>query len=146
MRRAGRWLFNWRNGATVVVSLVVALVAFVVIDASRARDAAIDARNQTAAAATRRVDLLNDRIEELGGQLALSSESNGARLGALAEQVAALQEQVRQLGGDPVIVVRPAPPPSPPTTSTTTSTTSPPTTTTTLCRVNVLGRCIGGPP
>lgn len=123
------WFADWRNGATVVASVGVAVVAFVLIDASMARNDALEARNRTAAAATRRIDILNDRIEELGADLVESAASNGLRLGVLSEQVAALQEQVRQLGGEPVIV-------NPPSTTTTTrpgttTTSSPPSTTTT---------------
>lgn len=138
------WLANWRNGATVVASVLVALVGFVVIDASIARNGALDARNRTASAATRRIDLLNERIEELGEDLVASANANGVRIGELSAQIAALQEQVRQLGGEPV-VVRPtttttagaSPPPS------TTTTTRPPTTTTTTAPPNDGGICIG---
>jgi hypothetical protein len=122
IRHAGRWLSNWRNGATVLASVVIALVAFVVIDASQARQEALDARNRTATAATRRIDKLNDKI----------GETDSRQIGETNAKLAALEEQIRQLGGKPVVVsigstqAGSTPPPS------TTSTTSPrPTTTTT---------------
>jgi hypothetical protein len=120
-----RWLSNWRNGATLVASLLVALVAFVVIDASQARQDALDARNRTAATATRRIDKLNDRIEALGTMLFEQADANGQRIGELTTQISALQEQVRQLGGKPVVVVNG---------TGTTSTTSMSSTTTTTTR------------
>lgn len=119
------WATDWRNGATLAASVAVAVIAFVLIDASQARNDALDARNRTAAAATRRIDLLNERIENLGEEMAEAAFSNGARIGGLADQVAALQEQVRQLGGEPVI------PSTTTTTSSRASTTSAPRTTTT---------------
>jgi hypothetical protein len=99
-----RWLSNWRNGATLVASLLVALVAFVVIDASQARQDALDARNRTAATATRRIDKLNDRIEALGTMLFEQADANGQRIGELTAQVEALSQQVRDLGGTPIVV------------------------------------------
>ena len=145
-----RWVSDWRNGAVVAASAFVALVAFVTIDASVARNDALEARNRTAAAATRRIDLLNDRIEALGDQLAASAYSNGERIGALALQVAALQEQVRQLGGEPVIVNHPSTTTTaaPQTTTTTRPRGRPSTTTTTRpCRApEVAGICIEGAP
>lgn len=102
-----RTLVDWRTGAMVLATVVVALVIAVVITGAQTTRAALDTRNQTALAATRRIDLLNERINELGSQLVAQAESNGERLGQLSEQVAALQEQVRQLGGEPVIVAAP---------------------------------------
>ena len=145
-----RWVSDWRNGAVVVASAFVALVAFVTIDASVARNDALEARNRTAASASRRIDLLNDRIEALGDQLAAAAFSNGERIGALAYQVAALQEQVRQLGGEPVIVNQPTTTTTtaPQTTTTTTRPRGRPSTTTTRpCRApEVAGICIEGAP
>ena len=147
-----RFLFDWRTGLTLLASLVVALVLVVVITGARTTQDALDARQRTAVAASRRIDKLNDRIGDLAEQLVTSAYSNGQQLGALSDQVAALQEQVRQLGGEPV-VVHPAG-----TTSTTqpgtTPTTRPPSSTTTTtapkpkpnpprCRgINVLGICV----
>lgn len=147
-----RFLFDWRTGLTVLASLLVALVLVVVVTGARTTQNALDARQRTAVAATRRIDRLNDRIEELGAELVVAAYSNGQRLGELSDQVAALQEQVRQLGGDPVIVNDPATTTTRPrqtaTTTSTTTTTKPlsTTTTTTPCRLTVAGRCIGGHP
>lgn len=121
-----RFVLDWRTGLTLLASLVVALVLVVVITGARTTQDALDARDRTAVAAARRIDKLNDQIEDLGAQLVTSAYSNGRRIGQLSDQVAALQEQVRQLGGEPVVVVTPTAQPTP-----TTSTPAPPPTTTT---------------
>lgn len=147
-----RFLLDWRTGLTIAASLFVAILLVVVVLGARIATDALDARDSTATAATRRIDKLNDRIEELGTQLTLQAAINGQRLGELSEQVAALQEQVRQLGGEPVVVVDPRQPDrtttttttAPPTTSSTTTTTAPPPPPEDDCRVELLGICIGG--
>lgn len=144
-----RFFLDWRTGLTLAASLFVAILLVVVVLGARIAIDALEARDNTASSATRRIDQLNDRIEELGSQLTLQASVNGVRLGELSEQVAALQEQVRQLGGEPVVVDDPR---QQVTTSTTTAAPPPPPTTTTTapppeddCRVvEVLGRCLIG--
>lgn len=126
------WLSDWRNGATVLASVLVALVAYVTIDASIARNQAVDSKNQSTIAATRRIDKLNDRIRDLGEELVRAANKNGQRIGELTSQITALEEQVRQLGGRPVVVTPTTttsttgpPRTSPPTSTSTTSTTTP---------------------
>lgn len=145
LRAVGRWATDWRNGATLAASLLVVVVFLVVNDAVAGRrdafealkaqtEQAIDARR----AATRRIDLLQAKIDELVAR----GEVNAAVLGELAAEVDALRAQVRSLGADPVVddprspstTARPAPPtsttsppaPSPTSTTSTTSTTAPP--------------------
>lgn len=144
-RAVGRWAADWRTGAAVAATAFVALLIVVVVSSTQTTQDALEARQATATAATRRIDRLNDRIEELGLELSGAAYSNGAQIGALRSDITSLQEQVRQLGGDPVVpstttTTRPS------STSSTTSTTRPPSTTTTTrpCTVNVAGRCIGG--
>lgn len=110
---------------SAVIVLFLACAAFVVI-------ALVAMTNQREAreAASRRIDILNQQIDELGKELTAEARTNGARIGELTEQVSVLQEQVRQLGGEPV-VVNVAEPRSSPTPATTTTTTPSPTTTTT---------------
>lgn len=146
LRTLGRWLADWRNGATLVATLVLVVVLLIVNDAIAGRRQAFDAlerqqQQQAAArtAATRRIDLLQARIDELVGQ----GETDAQVLGQLVAEVEALRTQVRALGAQPVVespssepitvTTRPAPPASQPPTPTTTATTrpSPPATTTT---------------
>jgi hypothetical protein len=137
----GDWVFDWRTGLTLLASLVVALVLAVVITGARTTNDALEARNRTASAATRRIDMLNEKIDRLGAELAVANENavdNGNRIGQLDAQIGALQEQVRALGGRPVV----------PTTTTTTrppsttTTTRPTTTTTTTPQRCVLVLCV----
>lgn len=117
-RAAGRWLIDWRTGLTFLASIVVALLLVVVITGARTTQAALAARQDIAERATRRIDLQNQKISEL---IALS-QSSAEKIGALSDQVAVMQEQVRQLGGVPIVkeVIVPVPVPVP------TSTTVPP--------------------
>lgn len=103
-RTAARWLLDWKNGVTVLGTVMVVLLAFIVFDAARARDKALDAAIASdeesivqRAATTRRIDLLLDEIEALR----LEAFANGERIGGLTEQIGVLQEQVRRLGGVP---------------------------------------------
>lgn len=130
---------NWKNGATLVALLVVALVAFVIIDASVARREAIDTAATIAddaaasqRAASRRIDMLLAEIRLLGDEAA----ANGVRLGEMQAQIYALQVQLEQSGVNPVVPRQPetsAPP--------TTATTTPPSPPTTVCERNGAGRC-----
>ena len=155
MTRRGRvwaWFTNWRNGATLAATLVAATVLFVVVDASQGRHDAFEAlqrqtrqQGEAREAATRRIDLLQARIDELVGK----GEANAQVLGQLVGEVEALRAQVRAMGGDPVVddrttftstttrqpaspsttprepptTTQPSPSPSPSPTSTTTTTT-----------------------
>lgn len=94
-----RFLLDWRTGLTFCASLFVALLLAVVVTGAQTTREALDTRNRTAAAAARRIDLLNERIEILSG----SVEDNNRVIGELRQQVADLSEQVRQLGGEPVV-------------------------------------------
>lgn len=133
-RAFGRWLVDPRTGIAVAVSfLAAAVIAFVITSGQTAHDA-LAARDKTAAAATRRIDKLNGQIAELVIEVAAGRED----VGKARADISALQEQVRQLGGRPVVVTtstsatgdegrtpatRPRPSPAP---STTTTTTVPP--------------------
>ena len=132
---AVRWFADWRTGAVACASALVLLLAFVVIDGKVARDRALDVAVATAEqaqdarqAATRRIDLLLERIDALEHQ----GSENGALIADLRRQVGALQEQVRQLGGRPVVSSSPSatsttdPRRAPSPSTTTTSTTAPP--------------------
>lgn len=114
--RPVRWVFDWRTGATFAATVLVLLVAFVIFDAAASRDRALKAATATAnaaedqrAATSRRIDMLLGEI----GRLREDAEANSVRIGELLDQVNVLQEQVRQLGGQPVVVVRQSAPPAP---------------------------------
>lgn len=126
-----RWVADPRTGMAVAVSLLAAAVIATVLISGITAQRALGSRDQTGAAASRRVDLLNERIEELGDRLVEENRENGIRIGELSDQVAALQEQVRQLGGIPVVVVSTTTTTTGPAPATTTSMTQPPPTTTT---------------
>lgn len=131
------WLLDWRTGAVLLGSLVAGAVIATVLVSGVNSNNALQARKQTARAASRRIDLLQQRITELQTLASL----NGVLLGSANTKIDALAEQVRQMGGRPVVapptvpatVPAPRRAPSvarPPTTTTTTTT--PQTTTTTM--------------
>jgi TolA-binding protein len=100
LRAPIRWVLDWRTGATFAVTALVVLLTFIVFDASAARDQALDTALDQRQAATRRIDMLLAEVANLRED----AEANGQRIGELLDQVAVLQEQVRQLGGRPVVV------------------------------------------
>lgn len=106
LRTFGRWLADWRNGATAIGTLLSVLLVFVVVNAIESRNAALDVAEATAEdstaqrkATTRRIDLLLERT----GELEAAAVVNGERIGELVAEVNALREQVRQMGGEPVV-------------------------------------------
>jgi uncharacterized membrane protein len=118
-----RWVSDWRTGAVFLGSLLVgAVIALVIISGVTAQDA-LEAREQTAKTASRRINQLLDELRQLSNDQAAAAEANGQRIGELTAQIGALQEQVGDLGGRPVVPVT--------STTTTTSTARPPSTTTT---------------
>ena len=128
-RRVGYWLL------VLCACALTALLFVTVINAMVRADRAERSRDTTASSASRRIDLLNQRIVQLQDQ----AVANGRDLGALTTQVVALAEQIRQLGGRPIVdppaarttptTARPGTSTTPP--SSTTTTTPPPSTTTT---------------
>lgn len=168
LRRANAavWrVVDWRYIASLAAAgLVAAIIASLITQADARRDAddramqALQAQTESRQAASRRIDLLNGRITRLD-ELLVDAETDSAEL---RTAVAALTEQIRRMGGRPIVttISRPSAPPtttttrapttspSPTTTAQppTTTTTPPPTTTTTQpCRgvqAPVLG-CVG---
>lgn len=149
----------WFVLAVTVAGLVTLAFVAVLTSYQQSRDA-LAARDATSKAATARINQLQARIVDLDA----GAQDRSMQLGELRTQVVALGEQVRQMGGKPIVVVTTTttarvgspvtspttttvPPPTitPPTTtpSTTTTTTAPSTTTTTAAR-----RCVvlGIPP
>lgn len=128
LRRMARWLFDYRNGLTLVGTGLLILLSVTVTDSIQSRNRAFDAlklanrqQSDARAAATRRIDLLQQEIAGLRSD----AQANGGRISELLTEVTALQEQVRQMGGRPVVTEQAA------TTATTTTVRTSPTTTTT---------------
>lgn len=123
----------------VIASLCTLCVVSVVLASMETRD--------VRRAASRRVDGLQVELRRVNEQMATASGD----IADLRARTEALSEQIRQLGGTPVVVVQ-APPTTPPTTvrtqvpttqpqpAPTTATTQPPATTTTVAR-----RCVLAP-
>lgn len=124
-QRVWGWLTNWRNGVVLAASVLAVVLLLVVTDAiagrqqafralERETERALDARR----ASTRRIDLLQARIDELVGQ----GQVDAQVLGQLVAEVDALRTQVEAMGGDPVVAraeTEPLPRPTPATTTTT---------------------------
>jgi cell division protein FtsB len=142
LRAVVRWVLDWHTGVAVAASVLVALLAVaVVVTAQSNRDALAVARAKEA-----EISVLNKRITVLEDQV----RDGNAHITELLTEVAALQEQVRQLGGQPVVVNVSTPSsstkPSSSTPSTTTTTVVTTTTSTTVpCRLTAAGRCVTVP-
>lgn len=122
-------------------ALFVALVIAVVISSTQTAADAIDARNRTESTAERQIARLNDRIEELTVQVG----ETGDAVGAARTEIEALREQIRRMGGEPVVTTttttsRPRSTTTTRPQSTTTSTTT--TTTQPSCEREVAGICL----
>lgn len=133
MRRVLRWLADWRNGATLTASLLVALALVSYLDAVRSRTEALDTARQTAAqavdarqAATRRIDQLGAQLAELQTDLRTAE----AERAALLVQLQAVLAQLQALGVAPLVSGSPTAPTTDRTTSGTPSATPSPSTTT----------------
>lgn len=135
MRRVARWATDWRNGATLVAAILSALLVLSYLDARADRQSALDELAKRAD----QIEVLTDRIAELEA----TASENGAVIESFRRQIEILSEQVRQLGGDPVVVVDRQEPsrPSTSTTSTTAPSRPPPSTTTTTAPPDDPPRC-----
>lgn len=96
-----RW--SWRDWVLVVVSMVVLVVlaatlTAAVVDSIASRRSTERILLDQRAAASRRVDLLQQRIEDLQAQV----EGQSVEVGQARTRIAVLEEQIRQLGGQPV--------------------------------------------
>lgn len=109
LRNLGRWLTDWRTGATVVASILVALLAVIVIDA-------IQSRRASEARADRTIRELEITVEELQRRgvriddLAAQLDDAAASRDRLAEEVRALRELLIDMDA---IEPRPAASPTP---------------------------------
>lgn len=122
---------DWRNGAVLVTSVAVALVALTVLDARSARQEARDIAREALADSNARAERINRHIDLLNseiGRLNDQASANAAVIGELREDVRVLRRQIAAQGDEPAV----DDPDTRPATGTTTSTTAaqpPPTTT-----------------
>lgn len=113
-RRVARRLlevFDWRTFAVAGGFLLLILIGYLLFGAFQAAHDATASADLRGKAATRRIDLLNSQIQQLQAEIAAGRD----RQGQLTATVAALAEQVRQMGGRPVassVVVTLAPAPA----------------------------------
>lgn len=144
-----------RRVATIAWAVIIVLAALAVVGVGFGVTSLLAARESNDQLSDRdaQITKLNDRLATVTSELsALKAQAtaSAALIGELRQQIAALSEQVRELGGDPVIVVQPpsSTTTAPPSTTTTTTTRPPSTTTTTRpCRTPAIaGLCIGGRP
>jgi len=109
-----RWLLTLT--AATVTALLLALSINAVTRSNAAEKqaaAALATRDQTAASAARRVDMLQAQIGELQDQLRVTSADASAERADLIARIEALSAQITRLGQTPVVTVttttRPAP-------------------------------------
>lgn len=99
-RKIGNFVIDWRNGATLLASVLVALLVVTVLDGLSARHEALDAATATANQARSAQKAASRRIDQLTtGQQRLTRQ-----VGMLIEENAALSQQIRDMGGRPTVV------------------------------------------
>jgi hypothetical protein len=106
-RRRARGVKAWLDYRTFAMGgfFVITLLVFYSVVSSNHRAAeALRAQAESRQAASRRIDLLTGEIRRLTSE----SKTRGEQVAELQAQVEALIEQVRQMGGNPVVVVRPS--------------------------------------
>lgn len=109
-RRVARRLlevFDYRTFAVAGFFAAFLIVGWVVFSAFQAAHDATVSADRRGKAASRRVDMLNSEIQQLERQIVAGQDERGQ----LAAKVDALSEQVRQLGGRPVVAVTVSPEP-----------------------------------
>jgi len=107
-------LVTWSAAGPVLAYLLSALLVLSVVDAFVIAHDAIDTRNRTAAAASRRIDQLQHEISYLQTRLRNTAARDGRERGRLEDAIQALATQIRQAGGQPVTTGQPpAPTPGP---------------------------------
>lgn len=101
-----RWLRDWHTGAALAAAVLVGLLAVLVITSISDREHALEvARRATVNEQAERA-VLNHRIDQLLTQvsdLQDDAHGNAEQLIVLRREVALLQQQVRDLGGQPVV-------------------------------------------
>lgn len=150
-----RLLLDWHNGATLVIAFMAASLLIFAITFARDRANAIESSRQALKVAENkdaRIDKLNAQIRRLVDEqqalVTANAEANAqsrADRARMEAEILALQEQIRQLGGKPVVPVSTTTTTRPTSTTTgpaqTTTTTRPPTTTTTTRLVCIANIC-----
>jgi len=96
-------VLDYRTFVVATGFLSLMLVGFIVVASLQRAHEATQSADQRGRAASRRIDLLNTEIKELQAEIAAGRDERGQ----LAASVAALAAQIRQLGGQPVVMVTP---------------------------------------
>lgn len=106
-------LLDWRIGAMVVVSVFVALLLFIVLDAAQGRKAALEvavaatARSQDSAQrATNRISSLQAELKATRDEITAARSEVAAGKADSDAKVDALVKQVTDLGAKPVVTQR----------------------------------------
>lgn len=107
-----RWITDWRNGAVVLASVLVAYLGVLVVtgitdrrDATNAAIQAARSEQQAREVDTRRIDELLAEIDTLNRQ----GKRNGRRLATLQAQITVLEAQLRENGITPAVQSEPRP-------------------------------------
>jgi hypothetical protein len=96
-------ILDYRTFIVAGAFVTLGIVGYLIFAALQQAHDATEAQNRSRMAASRRIDLLNAQIEALQHEIAAGAEQRGD----LAAKLAALAEQVRQLGGKPVVIITP---------------------------------------
>lgn len=114
---ARQWITDWRSITAVIAAILVGLLAVLVITSITDRENALQVAKRATANEQAERTILNRRVDQLLAQidqLESTSQVNAAQLAVLRREIALLQQQIRDLGGQPVVIDNaPAPRPSP---------------------------------
>lgn len=97
-----RGLATWQVAGPIVAYALTAMFVATVVQAFVARQQAYDSQQASRAAAVRRIDLLQHQINDLQDRLRHVKTTDARQRGRMQDAIAALAEQIRQLGGQPV--------------------------------------------
>lgn len=101
-----RWIRDWRTIAALASAILVALLAVLVVTSINDRENALQVAKRASANQQSERAVLNQRIDLLLAQvdtLEMDAQGNAAQLAVLRHEVALLQQQVRDLGGQPIV-------------------------------------------
>jgi hypothetical protein len=102
-----RWLRDWRTLTALSGAVLVALLAVLVVTSITDRERALQVAKAATSNAQDERAILNRRVDQLLAQISqlqADSQANGEQLAVLRREVVLLQQQVRDLGGQPVVV------------------------------------------
>ena len=104
---ARQWLTDWRSVLMIVVAVLVGLLVVLVVTSITDRENALQVAKRATANEQAERTVLNHRVDQLLAQIDLletDAQGDSAQLAVLRREVELLQQQVRDMGGQPVVI------------------------------------------